>query len=81
MNDIPTGWQCPVCKRVLAPTEKYCDCAKEQQLPYTPYIPFYPYPIYPIPNPCPNPYDPYEPWITWGDVSTNMLYVNTESTS
>lgn len=34
------GWQCPVCKRGVAPTVEFCDCvAKPVQV-----GPFYPYP-------------------------------------
>lgn len=30
-NNIPQGWQCPVCKKILAPKEKMCKkCSKNE---------------------------------------------------
>lgn len=30
-----TGWQCPLCKTVYAPSVTKCDCAKDNTLPVT----------------------------------------------
>ena len=31
-NDIPQGWQCPICKRVYSPTTLMCMyCGREEQ--------------------------------------------------
>lgn len=29
-NQTPTGWVCPRCGKVNAPTEKSCPCSKEE---------------------------------------------------
>jgi uncharacterized OB-fold protein len=31
MEDKKVGWQCPVCKRILAPSEKQCKKCNKQE--------------------------------------------------
>jgi hypothetical protein len=67
LPSMPTGWVCPRCDVVNAPSVQRCMCPSNP----APAFPVYPFPIYPDPwvpwEPWRTPWEPWtpNPWITW----------------
>ena len=68
LPSMPTGWVCPRCNTVNAPSVQHCMC------PGNP-APMFPTPIYP------NPWIPWEPWRPWTPNSWYPWYTNVNGSS